>query len=42
VNLELWMFLAAGTIALTIALFTVSGQAFLAARAKPVGALRYE
>jgi putative ABC transport system permease protein len=42
VNLELWMFLAAGTIALTIALFTVSGQAFLAARAKPVKALRYE
>jgi putative ABC transport system permease protein len=42
VNLELWMFLAAGTIALTIALFTVSGQAFLAARAKPVRALRYE
>jgi hypothetical protein len=36
------MFLAAGTIALTIALFTVSGQAFLAARAKPVRALRYE
>ena len=42
VNLKLWMFLAAGTIALTIALFTVSGQAFLAARAKPVRALRYE
>jgi putative ABC transport system permease protein len=42
VNLELWTFLAAGTIALTIALFTVSGQAFLAARAKPVRALRYE
>jgi putative ABC transport system permease protein len=42
VNLELWMFLAAGTIALTIALVTVSGQAFLAARAKPVRALRYE
>jgi putative ABC transport system permease protein len=42
VNLALWMFLAAGTIALAIALFTVSGQAFLAARAKPVAALRYE
>jgi hypothetical protein len=42
VNLKLWMFLAAGTIALTIALFTVSGQAFFAARAKPVRALRYE
>jgi hypothetical protein len=42
VNLELWTFLAAGTIALAIALFTVSGQALLAARAKPVKALRYE
>jgi putative ABC transport system permease protein len=42
VNLKLWMFLAAGTIALTIALLTVSGQAFLAARAKPIRALRYE
>jgi putative ABC transport system permease protein len=42
VNLTLWMFLAAGAVALTIALFTVSGQAFLAARAKPVKALRYE
>jgi putative ABC transport system permease protein len=42
VNLELWTFLTAGTIALAIALFTVSGQAFLAARAKPIQALRYE
>jgi putative ABC transport system permease protein len=42
VDLEVWMFLAAGGIALMIALFTVSGQAFLAARAKPVTALRYE
>jgi putative ABC transport system permease protein len=42
VNLEFWMFLAAGMIALAIALFTVSGQAFLAARARPVRALRYE
>ena len=42
VNLKLWMFLAAGTLALAIALCTVSGQAFLAARAKPVRALRYE
>jgi putative ABC transport system permease protein len=42
VVLELWMFLAAGAIALVIALFTVSGHAFLAARAKPVTALRYE
>lgn len=42
VNLELWMFFAAGIIALMIALFTVSGQALLAARARPVKALRYE
>jgi putative ABC transport system permease protein len=42
VNLEFWMFLAAGGVALMIALITVSGQAFLAARAKPVTALRYE
>jgi putative ABC transport system permease protein len=42
VDLELWMFLAAGGIALVIALFTVGGHAFLAARAKPVSALRYE
>ena len=42
VDLEVWMFLAAGGIALVIALFTVSGHAFLAARAKPVTALRYE
>jgi putative ABC transport system permease protein len=42
VDLELWMFLAAGGIALVIALLTVSNHAFLAARAKPVTALRYE
>jgi putative ABC transport system permease protein len=42
VNLRSWMFLAAGAITLAIALFTVSGQALLAARAKPVEALRYE
>jgi putative ABC transport system permease protein len=42
VDLELWMFLAAGGIALVIALLTVSGHALLAARAKPVTALRYE
>jgi hypothetical protein len=34
--------LAAGAVALAIALVTVSGQAWLAARAKPVTALRYE
>jgi putative ABC transport system permease protein len=42
VKLEFWMFPAAGGIALMIALLTVSGQALLAARAKPVTALRYE
>jgi putative ABC transport system permease protein len=42
VDLEVWMFLAAGGIALAIALITVSGHASLAARAKPVTALRYE
>ena len=42
VGLELWMFLAAGGIALVIALLTVSGHTFLAARAKPITALRYE
>ena len=42
VDLKIWMFLAAGGIALVIALLTVSGHAFLAARAKPVTALRYE
>jgi putative ABC transport system permease protein len=42
VDLKFWMFLAAGGIALMIALITVSGQAFLAARAKPVTVLRYE
>ena len=42
VDLTLWMFLAAGGIALVIALITVSGQAFLAARTKPVASLRYE
>jgi putative ABC transport system permease protein len=42
VDLDLWMFLAAGGIALMIALFTVSGQALLAARARPISALRYE
>jgi putative ABC transport system permease protein len=42
VDLTIWMFLAAGGVALVIALLTVSGHAFLAARAKPVTALRYE
>ena len=37
-----WMFLAAGAAALVIATLTVSGHALRVARAKPVGALRYE
>lgn len=41
-DLTPWMFMAAGAIALIIALLTVSGQSFFAARAKPVTALRYE
>ena len=42
VELTPWIFLGAGAIALIIALLTVSGQSFMAARAKPVSALRYE
>jgi putative ABC transport system permease protein len=42
VNLSLLTFLAAGALALAIALATVAGHAFLIARAKPVDALRYE
>jgi putative ABC transport system permease protein len=42
VELTPWTFLAAGASALVIALLTVSGQTFLAARARPVAALRYE
>lgn len=37
----LW-FVLAGILALTIALLTVAGHAFKAARAAPVEALRYE
>jgi putative ABC transport system permease protein len=42
VELAPWTFMAAGASALVIALLTVSGQTFLAARARPVAALRYE
>jgi putative ABC transport system permease protein len=42
VDLSLWMFPAAGTLALLVALTTVAGQAALVARQKPVMALRYE
>ncbi len=42
VDLALWLFPAAGGLALVIALLTVSSQSVLVARAKPVAALRYE
>ena len=42
VDLDLWIFLLGGTLALVIALATVSYQAFRAAVANPVDALRYE
>jgi putative ABC transport system permease protein len=42
VELRLWLFPAAGALALAIALVTVSTHSILVARAKPVAALRYE
>ena len=42
VDLPLWLFLAAMALAVVIALATVSTHTWLVARAKPVGALRYE
>jgi putative ABC transport system permease protein len=42
VDLSLWQFVAAGILALTVALFTVASQAFLVARQRPVLALRHE
>jgi len=42
VNLSLLTFVAAGALALVIALATVAGHALVLARAKPVEALRYE
>ncbi|HYJ30818.1 MAG TPA: FtsX-like permease family protein [Allosphingosinicella sp.] len=42
VPLQLWLFPAAGLIALAIALGSVAGLAFLVARQKPIVALRYE
>jgi putative ABC transport system permease protein len=42
VSLPPWLFLTASTVAVLIALATVGGQAWLAARAKPAAALRYE
>jgi putative ABC transport system permease protein len=42
VDLPLWLFVAAMILAVAIALATVSTHTWLVARAKPVGALRYE
>jgi putative ABC transport system permease protein len=42
IELELWVFVAAGGVAGVIALVTVIGHALLVARARPVAALRYE
>ena len=42
VNMELWIFLISGVIALLIALLTVSFQALKAALANPINSLRYE
>jgi len=41
-NITLWIFLTAGVLAYSIALLTVSYQAFKAARTDPARALRYE
>jgi putative ABC transport system permease protein len=42
INLDWWMFVLAGGLALLIAVLTVSWQAVRAAAANPVEALRYE
>jgi putative ABC transport system permease protein len=42
IHLSCWMFVAAGTVAVSIAWLTVSAHAFAVARARPVAALRYE
>jgi putative ABC transport system permease protein len=42
IDLHWWVFAVASLGALLIALLTVAGQAFLAARQRPVLALRYE
>ena len=42
IDMRPWMFLTATAIAVVIAMATVIGHALLAARAKPVAALRYE
>lgn len=42
IEIAWWVFIAAGALALAIALLTVSWQAIRAAAANPVKALRYE
>jgi putative ABC transport system permease protein len=42
INIDLWIFLASGTMALVIALLTVCSYAIKAAMANPVESLRYE
>lgn len=42
INIDLWIFLASGAMALMIALLTVSAHAIRAATANPVESLRYE
>ncbi|MEA3180460.1 MAG: putative transport system permease protein [Gammaproteobacteria bacterium] len=42
IDLSWWMFVAAGSVAVSIAWLTVSAHAFAVARARPVEALRYE
>jgi hypothetical protein len=38
----IWIFLAAGALAIGIAMLTVGGKAIMAARANPVNSLRSE
>ncbi|MCY4778073.1 ABC transporter permease [Sphingobacterium sp. UT-1RO-CII-1] len=42
INIPIWIFIVAGTVAITIALLTVGTQALRAARANPVDSLRDE
>ena len=42
IDIPIWIFLVAGTVAMTIALLTIGTQAFRAARANPVDSLRDE
>ena len=42
VSLNLWLFMAAGIIALLVALFTISVQVIKAALSNPVKSIRYE